>query len=43
MVYRKLKGGTHAVGFIHDGKFITYATAFDAREAKALLKVGGLC
>jgi hypothetical protein len=38
MVYRKLKNGIHAVGFVHDGKFVAYATAFDAREAKALLK-----
>jgi hypothetical protein len=38
MVYRKLKNGVHAVGFVHEGKFLAYATAFDAREAKALLK-----
>jgi hypothetical protein len=38
MVYRKLKNGIHAVGFVHAGKFVAYATAFDAREAKALLK-----
>lgn len=38
MVYRKLKDGTHAVGFMHSGKFIAYATAFDAKEAKALIK-----
>jgi len=38
MVYRKLKNGTHAVGFVHEGKFLAYATAFDAREAKALLR-----
>jgi predicted HAD superfamily Cof-like phosphohydrolase len=38
MVYRKLKNGTHAVGFVHGGSFIVYASAFDAREAKALLK-----
>jgi hypothetical protein len=38
MVYKKLKDGTHAVGFMHQGKFIAYATAFDAQEAKALLK-----
>jgi hypothetical protein len=38
MVYRKLANGTHAVGFVHGGSFLAYATAFDAREAKALLK-----
>ena len=38
MVYRKLKDGTHAVGFTIDGRFIAYASAFDAREAKALVK-----
>ena len=38
MIYRKLKKGVHAVGFLHEGKFVAYATAFDAREAKALLK-----
>lgn len=38
MVYRKLPNGDHAVGFIHEGKFLAYATAFDAKEAKALLK-----
>ncbi len=38
MVYRKLKNGIHAVGFVHEGKFVAYATAFDAREARALLK-----
>jgi len=38
MVYRKLKDGTHAVGFAHGGSFIVYTSAFDAREAKALLK-----
>jgi hypothetical protein len=38
MVYRKLKDGTHAVGFVHGGSFIVHTTAFDAREAKALLK-----
>jgi len=38
MVYKKLENGTHAVGFLHEGKFIAYATAFDAREARALLK-----
>ena len=38
MVYRKLKNGTHAVGFVHDGSFIVYATAFDAKEAMALIK-----
>ena len=30
MVYKRLKNGTHAVGFVHDGKFVAYATAFDA-------------
>ncbi|PYV35858.1 MAG: hypothetical protein DMG22_01000 [Acidobacteria bacterium] len=38
MVYKRLKNGTHAVGFVHDGKFVAYATAFDAKEAKALIK-----
>jgi hypothetical protein len=38
MVYRKLKNGTHAVGFEFEGRFIAYASAFDAREAKALVK-----
>src|ERR1700759_5759267 len=35
MTYRKLKDGTYAVGFKFDGRFIAYATAFDAREARA--------
>ena len=38
MTYRKLKNGTHAVGFTHQGRFLAYASAFDAREAKALVK-----
>jgi hypothetical protein len=38
MIYRKLKNGTHAVGFTYQGQFLAYATAFDAREAKALSK-----
>jgi hypothetical protein len=38
MEYRKLKSGDHAVGFPFEGGFIAYATAFDAREAKALAK-----
>jgi hypothetical protein len=38
MIYRKLKDGTRAVGFSHEGRFLVYASAFDAREAKALLK-----
>ena len=38
MVYRKLKNGIHAVGFVHKGRFVVYATAFDAQEAKALVK-----
>jgi hypothetical protein len=38
MTYRKLKDGTHAVGFTHDRRFLVYASAFDAREAKALVK-----
>ena len=38
MVYRKLKDGTHAVGFTYQGRFLAYACAFDAREAKALVR-----
>lgn len=38
MIYRKLKNGIHAIGFKLDGKFIVYASAFDAREAKALIR-----
>src|SRR3954468_4432251 len=37
MEYRRLKDGTHAVGFRFEGRFIVYTTAFDAREAKALI------
>jgi hypothetical protein len=38
MVYRKLKNGIHAVGFTYQGRFIACSSAFDAREAKALVK-----
>jgi hypothetical protein len=38
MEYRKLKDGTHAVGFMMDDRFIPYATAFDGRVARALIK-----
>ena len=38
MTYRKLKDGIHAVGFTHDGRFLAYACAFDAREANALVR-----
>ena len=38
MVYRKLKNGAHTVGFCAGGKFVVLASAFDAREGKALAK-----
>jgi hypothetical protein len=38
VTYRKLKDGSYAVGYIVDGRFIAHASAFDAREAKALVK-----
>ncbi len=38
MIYRRLGDGTHAIGIVVDGRFLVYASAFDAREAKALLK-----
>jgi hypothetical protein len=38
MTYRKLKDGAYAVGFNVDGRFIAHTSAFDAREAKALVK-----
>lgn len=38
MIYKKLKNGAHAVGFVHHGDFIAYATAFSSQEAKSLVK-----
>ena len=38
MIYRKLKDGTHTIGIVVDKRFFVYASAYDAREAKALLK-----
>jgi len=38
MEYSRLKDGTHAVGFKFEGRFIAYTTAFDAREARALIR-----
>jgi hypothetical protein len=38
MDYKRLKDGTYVVGFRMDGRFISYCSAFDAREAKALVK-----
>jgi hypothetical protein len=38
MTYRKLKDGSYAAGFIFDRRFIPCTSAFDAREAKALVK-----
>ena len=38
MTYRRLPDGTHAIGFTYDRRFIAYASAYDAREAKALVK-----
>lgn len=39
MLYRVLKDGTHAIGMLDNNKkFIVYASAFDAREARALIR-----
>jgi hypothetical protein len=37
MTYRKLGDGSYAVGFVADRHFIAYASAYDAREARALV------
>jgi hypothetical protein len=36
--YKRLKDGTHVVGFRCDGKFLVYTSVFDAREGKALIR-----
>ena len=36
MEYRRLQDGTHVVGFKYGKQFIVYASAFGAREGKAL-------
>ncbi|HKO05571.1 MAG TPA: hypothetical protein VJW51_12515 [Candidatus Acidoferrales bacterium] len=39
MTYKKMNDGTYAVGYLHRGSFIAYTTAFDVKEAKALINV----
>jgi hypothetical protein len=38
MTYKRLGDGTYAVGFPFEGRFIAWASAFDQREARALLR-----
>ena len=38
MQHRRLKDGTHVVGFWFNKAFVVYANAFDEREGRALVK-----
>ena len=38
MTYKRLSDGSYAVGFRFEGRFIAYASAFDQKEARALIR-----